>query len=89
MAMSVSVSLCVFLSITIGYIDHTLVQIKQENYICRYLPSNGVITKIVLSDIDLLSEGIEILPQWQATTHVRLIFKTRPSHSGKQPLMFD
>ena len=73
MAMSVSVSLCVCLSITIGYIGHTLVKIKQENDTCRYLPSNGVITKIVLSDLDLLSEEIETLPQWQATTHVRYV----------------
>ena len=75
----VSVCVCVSLSVTIVNIGHTLAKIKNlSNYICTckflHLPSNGVIAKIVLRDLDLLflryKICIEKFPHWQETIHV-------------------
>ena len=56
--LSVSVSVCV--SVTVVSTGHNLAKIKiVKADVCRFfhLPSNGVIAKIVLRDIDLLFGG--------------------------------
>ena len=56
----VHLCLSVFVCVTIVTTGHTLEKIKNvKNDVCRlwHLPSNGVIAKIVLHDLDLLFEG--------------------------------
>ena len=71
-AMGLSVSVCVYVSVCLSvktsHLSH-LVKIKNvKNDVCRYwhLPSNGVIEKIALRDLDLLlgSKDLNFLYVW-------------------------